>query len=120
MHISYLICYFFFFFFKQKTAYEVSVRDWSSDVCSSDLEARVRPVAPTHLRQRFPLDPDDVCGEVEAALEQARPHAVHVHRHLLLFELPDLVDGEAARDDDLHVLEAFPVERPAHVPDELR
>src|SRR5213594_2539614 len=25
-----------FFFFKQKTAYEISVRDWSSDVCSSD------------------------------------------------------------------------------------
>src|SRR5213594_2184366 len=25
------------FFFKQKTAYETSVRDWSSDVCSSDL-----------------------------------------------------------------------------------
>src|SRR5213594_5240786 len=24
-------------FFKQKTAYEISVRDWSSDVCSSDL-----------------------------------------------------------------------------------
>src|SRR6059058_1202822 len=28
---------FFFFFFKQKTAYEMSLRDWSSDVCSSDL-----------------------------------------------------------------------------------
>ena len=29
-----------FFFFKQKTAYEISSRDWSSDVCSSDLEMR--------------------------------------------------------------------------------
>src|SRR5213075_1166085 len=27
----------FFFFFKQKTAYEITRRDWSSDVCSSDL-----------------------------------------------------------------------------------
>ena len=27
----------FFFFFKQKTAYEIVSRDWSSDVCSSDL-----------------------------------------------------------------------------------
>src|SRR3546814_7634312 len=27
----------FFFFFKQKTAYEMRVSDWSSDVCSSDL-----------------------------------------------------------------------------------
>src|SRR3546814_9265437 len=30
---------FFFFFFKQKTAYEMRISDWSSDVCSSDLEA---------------------------------------------------------------------------------
>src|SRR3546814_7738263 len=29
-----------FFFFKQKTAYEMRISDWSSDVCSSDLEAR--------------------------------------------------------------------------------
>src|SRR6187431_3697536 len=28
-----------FFFFKQKTAYEITVRDWSSDVCSSDLRS---------------------------------------------------------------------------------
>src|SRR3546814_5631204 len=27
-----------FFFFKQKTAYEMRINDWSSDVCSSDLE----------------------------------------------------------------------------------
>ena len=31
------VCVFFFFFFKQKTAYEIVSRDWSSDVCSSDL-----------------------------------------------------------------------------------
>src|SRR3546814_6896085 len=29
--------YFLFFFFKQKTAYEMRISDWSSDVCSSDL-----------------------------------------------------------------------------------
>src|SRR3546814_13584567 len=29
----------FFFFFKQKTAYEMRISDWSSDVCSSDLHA---------------------------------------------------------------------------------
>src|SRR3546814_1249441 len=34
------LCYFFlFFFFKQKTAYEMRIGDWSSDVCSSDLTA---------------------------------------------------------------------------------
>src|SRR3546814_3969546 len=29
--------FWFFFFFKQKTAYEMRISDWSSDVCSSDL-----------------------------------------------------------------------------------
>src|SRR3546814_17417751 len=33
------------FFFKQKTAYEMRISDWSSDVCSSDLDAPERPLA---------------------------------------------------------------------------
>src|SRR3546814_6696500 len=32
-----MFCCLFFFFFKQKTAYEMRISDWSSDVCSSDL-----------------------------------------------------------------------------------
>src|SRR3546814_6186843 len=32
-----------FFFFKQKTAYEMRISDWSSDVCSSDLLRSARP-----------------------------------------------------------------------------
>src|SRR3546814_8433094 len=35
-----------FFFFKQKTAYEMRISDWSSDVCSSDL---------AHIRNRDTL-----------------------------------------------------------------
>src|SRR3546814_10510119 len=36
------LCFFmFFFFFKQKTAYEMRISDWSSDVCSSDLECAI-------------------------------------------------------------------------------
>src|SRR3546814_17816420 len=31
------VCVCIFFFFKQKTAYEMRISDWSSDVCSSDL-----------------------------------------------------------------------------------
>src|SRR3546814_5154113 len=34
----------FFFFFKQKTAYEMRISDWSSDVCSSDLLGRIGSV----------------------------------------------------------------------------
>src|SRR3546814_2426459 len=33
-----------FFFFKQKTAYEMRISDWSSDVCSSDLCDGARPL----------------------------------------------------------------------------
>src|SRR3546814_3661437 len=47
---SALIYMFFVFFFKQKTAYEMRISDWSSDVCSSDLEwRRKREIA--HRRQ---------------------------------------------------------------------
>src|SRR3546814_3509780 len=34
VYVELIVC---FFFFKQKTAYEMSISDWSSDVCSSDL-----------------------------------------------------------------------------------
>src|SRR3546814_3837042 len=33
----FIMLWLFFFFFKQKTAYEMRISDWSSDVCSSDL-----------------------------------------------------------------------------------
>src|SRR3546814_18006338 len=35
--LSFSVLFFVFFFFKQKTAYEMRISDWSSDVCSSDL-----------------------------------------------------------------------------------
>src|SRR3546814_10366578 len=39
--VELVFCFFFyFFFFKQKTAYEMRISDWSSDVCSSDLFPR--------------------------------------------------------------------------------
>src|SRR3546814_5855104 len=35
------MCLMIFFFFKQKTAYEIRISDWSSDVCSSDLDVAI-------------------------------------------------------------------------------
>src|SRR3546814_15622181 len=35
-----IVCVLCFFFFKQKTAYEMRISDWSSDVCSSDLHGK--------------------------------------------------------------------------------
>src|SRR3546814_7680139 len=39
-----MLSVFSFFVFKQKTAYEMRISDWSSDVCSSDLEAPADPL----------------------------------------------------------------------------
>src|SRR3546814_6857936 len=55
-----------FFFFKQKTAYEMRISDWSSDVCSSDLRLRRRN-APG-ICDRQPRRPD-------ARLPRRRPRA---------------------------------------------
>src|SRR3546814_6504910 len=46
---------FLFFFFKQKTAYEMRISDWSSDVCSSDL--RLTPY--TRLNNKSDSVPDN-------------------------------------------------------------
>src|SRR3546814_394516 len=41
------------FFFKQKTAYEMRISDWSSDVCSSDLGAAAAAAAAETARKTF-------------------------------------------------------------------
>src|SRR3546814_3539595 len=49
------VCFFlmcFFFFFKQKTAYEMRISDWSSDVCSSDLGRSRLDLGPLALVDR--------------------------------------------------------------------
>src|SRR3546814_4752160 len=56
-----------FFFFKQKTAYEMRISDWSSDVCSSDLANWDRSdrsqKAPTFIIER---EPRHACDEARA------------------------------------------------------
>src|SRR3546814_15017499 len=46
-----------FFFFKQKTAYEMRISDWSSDVCSSDLADERRCATRLHSRARRSAEP---------------------------------------------------------------
>src|SRR3546814_4466144 len=53
------------FFFKQKTAYEMRISDWSSDVCSSDLpvvHSDIGP-APRKLQRRRPPDTGAAAGD---------------------------------------------------------
>src|SRR3546814_6635260 len=56
----------FFFFFKQKTAYEMRISDWSSDVCSSDLRDAERLDQQIVDRQ---LDPASAERRVEIAAQ---------------------------------------------------
>src|SRR3546814_12046283 len=84
VRVSFVTIY--FFFFKQKTAYEMRISDWSSDVCSSDLLDRLRegillarpdPVekrCPDLLRLRF----------VQALEHHGKPQrVVRLESHLL-------------------------------------
>src|SRR3546814_8696211 len=69
--VLYVFCYcvivFLFFFFKQKTAYEMRISDWSSDVCSSDL-VRDRAAARREAGDR---------GDVHDGAVAARPQVRH-------------------------------------------
>src|SRR6059058_5572772 len=88
--------FFFFFFFKQKTAYEMSLRDWSSDVCSSDigtqpqhLLARAYPDWPAFLRAQVDVTLADLgerCPELARCTWGAR-NVVRI-RHPLSAALP--------------------------------
>src|SRR3546814_13897294 len=76
-----------FFFFKQKTAYDMRISDWSSDVCSSDL----RP-----LGLRAQLTPVDIGGQIvlkimvaghfvllAALFVQPHPETAVLHKNVL-------------------------------------
>src|SRR3546814_5499436 len=78
------------FFFKQKTAYEMRISDWSSDVCSSDLHAAVRFQARrSNELWHFDMSPSDL-KQVEAPLwiEQGRGKPT-----LMLFSAVDDCSG---------------------------
>src|SRR3546814_8334160 len=45
-----------FFFFKQKTAYDMRISDWSSDVCSSDLVLRIAQLWQDFQQARLSID----------------------------------------------------------------
>src|SRR3546814_8007880 len=69
-----------FFFFKQKTAYGVRISDWSSDVCSADLEregkARIEGKAETDVgRYRI--------TRIDAPDQHVADHFIHVARDVI-------------------------------------
>src|SRR3546814_1167399 len=63
-----------FFFFKQKTAYEMRISDWSSDVCSSDLLFEMLSVLDAHDDRAFLLGLGAV--EIGDAIDEREDMAV--------------------------------------------
>src|SRR3546814_11831677 len=74
---------FVFFFFKQKTAYEMRISDWSSDVCSSDLHtgAIVKEIIPAFASRQEPASAPAIVERIvrpdliDQILEIDRPFA---------------------------------------------
>src|SRR3546814_2958419 len=67
MSVMRWVVLFYFFFFKQKTAYEMRISDWSSDVCSSDLlvdpvEKTIKPRFLDKRTREFGLDVQKMIG----------------------------------------------------------
>src|SRR3546814_1616990 len=87
-----------FFFFKQKTAYEMRISDWSSDVCSSDLGAVVRldggpdPLGPRVLFVQLGSDGANLTGSSRAA------------QWMLLDQLIDEIRGRITPDSRMALL----------------
>src|SRR3546814_7673075 len=69
-------CEVWFFFFKQKTAYEMRISDWSSDVCSSDLERRGNTIL---LALPAPLPPIGMATTGHAEVRTTPPHPTLTH-----------------------------------------
>src|SRR3546814_1361245 len=87
-----VVFFLFFFFFKQKTAYDMRISDWSSDVCSSDLQLTCVFVDHGLMRQ----------GEAEQVVSLFRGAynipLVHVNAETLFLNgLKGVTDPEAKR-----------------------
>src|SRR3546814_10224320 len=68
-----------FFFFKQKTAYEMRISDWSSDVCSSDLVGRERR---DRCRLADPFVEEGLAGPTLLHIPQRMHRRQVVHTHV--------------------------------------
>src|SRR3546814_17017787 len=81
-----ILVVFLFFFFKQKTAYEMRISDWSSDVCSSDLHALPALLRAEKLQKRAARtgfdwpDSEGVYAKIDEEIEEGKDASSEAHR----------------------------------------
>src|SRR3546814_2054140 len=80
------------FFFKQKTAYEMRISDWSSDVCSSDLQYFI------HSRMYEDWGFTELYERINHEMEEEAQHADALMRRILMLE-----GTPRMRPDDLDI-----------------
>src|SRR3546814_1993346 len=107
------ICLCFFFFFKQKTAYEMRISDWSSDVCSSDLSERVfdivrEQIVVGELATDMPIRQDALAAELGVSKIPVREALARLEQEGLLISHPNrgylVRPMSAAEADEIYAL----------------
>src|SRR3546814_3425049 len=83
----------FVFFFKRKTAYEMRISDWSSDVCSSDLSRPARARRSASLAFSADCWLSDICSNSSRLLElrSARTAGERLSHHAFCLAISDLM-----------------------------
>src|SRR3546814_9680646 len=123
MAISLFLCS--FFFFKQKPAYEMRISDWSSDVCSSDLEPQLRmpEIAAGLIGEQRMIPailglPDQPCQVLPVMEHRLDAQRIGRRRHHARHHRPREIDGPEPRvealDPALPVMRFGRHQRPAH------
>src|SRR3546814_5622917 len=100
MWILYVVFVYGFFFFKQKTAYEMRISDWSSDVCSSDLAAMADVYA-----ARSGADREDIVKWMDAETFMSGSTAVERGFASALLAADQVTTDEDAKAEDRSVNE---------------
>src|SRR3546814_1043177 len=84
------------FFFKQKTAYEMRISDWSSDVCSSDLACHAEPAIALQREEPFIEALLRLVGRIGEFVEAVAQDQAAMRRKIAPFRT-EIIDGLARR-----------------------
>ena len=93
---------FLFFFFKQKTAYEIYQCDWSSDVCSSDLES-YKTGFPEEIFKRAKKTFMGQYGSQAKCKSQRKGETCEIFGHGYRIVLRSETQGDEARSEERRV-----------------